>query len=101
MELLGELIFEIIFTLLIEGTINLINNKNISKWVRYPLLFMIFTFFAVIFGLIFWLGIICYEKNIVMSLVIWIVGILLVIGAIFGFRKKYIKKKKEVLIDEQ
>lgn len=89
-----ELIFEFICELLLEGSIEISSNKKISKWIRYPLIFLIVLFFLTVIGLILFLGIILFNKNIIASLFIMCVGVMLLILSIIKFKKIYIKKEK-------
>lgn len=88
-----ELIFEFICELLLEGSIEISSNKKISKWIRYPLIFLIVIFFLSVIGLILFLGIILFNKNVIGSLFIISVGVVLLILSIIKFRKIYIKKE--------
>lgn len=88
-----ELIFEFICELLLEGSIEISSNKKISKWIRYPLIFLIIFFFLSIIELILFLGIIVFNKNVIGSLFIISVGVVLLILSIIKFRKIYIKKE--------
>ena len=89
-----EFIFELIAELILEGSIEISSNKKISKWIRYPLIFLIVLFFLTVIGLILFLGICLFNKNILGSLFIIAIGIIFLILSIVKFRKIYIKKEK-------
>ena len=87
-----DLLFEIIIELLLEGGEEICANKKISKWIRYPILFVMILFFSiVIFGIIF-AGISVIKDSIVAGLFLVAIGLTMLIWFIHGFRKQYIKK---------
>lgn len=90
-----EFIFEFIAELILEGSIEISSNKKVSKWIRYPLIFiLILVFSIVIFGLLI-LGLIILNKNILAGIFIIIVSIIMLIGSIFKFKYTYLKKSNE------
>ena len=90
MEFLIELLIELIF----EGGIELSANKKISKWIRYPLIIIIMLFFGfIIFGLLF-LGISLANENIYLGLLLIVISLILLVAAIYKFKKIYIEKER-------
>lgn len=88
-----EFIFEFILELFLEGGIEISSNKKISKWIRYPIIFLIILFFLiVIFGLLF-LGITFFKKETLAGLLFIVTSIILLIGSVIKFRQVYVKKK--------
>lgn len=80
-------LIEIIIELIFEGSIELLHNKKVPKWIRCIIaLFLV----GVQIGIIV-LGVILFEKSILGGSIIISVGILLMIGIIIKI-KKYIKK---------
>lgn len=94
MELIFEFIFELIAEVLVDGGIEVSTNKKISKWIRYPILFILISLFLAVEFLVFFVGISIFEKSALGSILIIFVGIILFIGVIFRFRKLYIENKK-------
>lgn len=88
-------IIEFILELILEVSIEISSNKKISKWIRYPLIFLISIFFFAVIFLIFWLGISLYEESIAISIATIILGIALLIGCIKKFKKLYLEKKSD------
>lgn len=80
-EILGEFIFEVLFY---TGT-----DRKISKWVRYPILFIVLVFFLTVILGIFALAVSTIEKNAIISIVLIIIDALISIGII----KKVLKEK--------
>lgn len=89
-----EFIFELIAEVLVDGGIEVSTNKKISKWIRYPILFILISLFLAVEFLVFFVGISIFEKSALGSILIIFVGIILFIGVIFRFRKLYIENKK-------
>lgn len=88
-----EFILEFILELFVEGGMEVSSNKKISKWIRYPILFLLILFFSiVIFGLLF-LGIMVLKRNILDGLLFILISIVLLIGSILKFRQIYVKRK--------
>lgn len=88
-----EFIFECILELFIEGGMEVSSNKKISKWIRYPILFLLILFFSiVIFGLLF-LGIMFLKSEPLAGLLFILISIVLLIGTILKFRQVYVKRK--------
>ena len=65
MELLlvMELLFEILGEIFFEGIFEIIKNKNISKWIRYPLFIFINALYLVILGIFLIISIKLFTKK--------------------------------------
>lgn len=90
-----ELIFEILMELIFEESLEISKNKKISKWIRYPLIFIICLFFLGVFSLLIFIGIVGLKENIYFGIFLILVGILLFISSILKFKKVYLSKKEE------
>ncbi len=88
-----EFILEFLLELLVEGVTLLVENKKISKWIRYPLWAIIVLLFIFVIGLLFFLGIVLLPKNIGFSILFFLTGILFLIISIKKM-KSYCSKKK-------
>lgn len=87
-----DLIIEFIGEVIIEGMVELIQNKKISKWIRYPLLLAISAFY---FLIILALGIIMiktFSENILFGVCLLIIEIILILGIICIMKKAMNKK---------
>ena len=90
-----EFIFELIAEIILEGSISISLNEKFPEFVRYPfLIFVIFFFAVVIFG-IFFLGIILIERNILISILFILVSLLLFCGGMYKFKILLGKHKVE------
>lgn len=90
-----EILFEVIGELL-SGIIEYIeDNKKISKWVRYPILFFSMLFvIGVLVGLLL-LGILILQKDIIAGAFIIGIGLLLTVLFIYPIYKKFLINKKK------
>lgn len=87
-----DLLIEIILELLFEGGAEICANKKISKWIRYPIVFLFFAVvFIIVFGAIF-LGISALKTNLPAGLVLLSIGLIMLVCIILKFRKQYIEK---------
>ncbi len=92
-----ELLLEIIFELVIEGSAEVAKNRKISKWIRYPIVVLISLFIIAIIGLLTVVGFaLIFQKDIYAKLggiLLLIFDIILIISAINNIKKE-IKMKK-------
>lgn len=87
-------LIEFILELLLEGGIELSSNKKITKWIRYPLIFIISILFLLVVALIFYLGIWIYKESIALSIAFIILSVAMLYGGINKFKKIYLEKKE-------
>lgn len=85
-------LFEFIVELLFEAGGEVATNKKVSKWIRYPILIIMCSFFAIVIGGIIILGISTIKENILVASIFIALGLFLLIGSILKL-KKYINKK--------
>lgn len=90
-----DLIYEIILEIIFEGTLELSSNKKVPKFIRYPLIFILFLLISIIIVGIFILGISIYNENAIISLILLISSIALLNGAINKFKNLYLEKNKQ------
>lgn len=88
-----DFIFEIVGEILIEGAFEIISNKKIPKWIRYPILMFITLFYSLIVGTFIYLGLDFLKKSIITSLIIFLIAIFLIIMIVVVI----IKNKKKHL----
>lgn len=87
------LIIEFVGEVIIEGIIELIQNKKISKWIRYPLLIIISLFYTAIIAAITFVSIKYFSKNSLLSIFLLSVDVLLIVGLVSIIRKSINKKE--------
>lgn len=86
-----EFIFELILELFLESGMEVGKNKKVSKWIRYPILALVIVFFIIVLSLIFFMGIMIFQTNILASLFIIGVGFIMLVGTVLKFRKLYLE----------
>lgn len=91
-----EFIFEILFELIFEGSLEVSKNRKISKFIRYPLIALIIIFFLLVIGLIIFTGVLTLKSSLIGGLLFIAIGILMFIMSIIKFRYTYINKKSEI-----
>ena len=87
-----DIVFELIFELFFEGSLEITKNKKISKWIRYPLMGIICLFFLLFLGLIFFLGISLYKENKIGSFLIISIGVFMMIGSVVKLKNVWHNK---------
>ncbi|MDD3341221.1 MAG: hypothetical protein PHN72_03365 [Bacilli bacterium] len=79
LEIIGEFVFEILFY---TGT-----DKKVSKWIRYPILFLLILLYGfIIFGLL-GISIKLLNENIMVSILLFILDIFIIIFCIKWLQK--------------
>ena len=87
-----ELFLEIVFEFLFEGIIEVIKNKNISKWIRYPLFILVTLLYTCISLLFFSLAFSFIRESLLAFIILFIIGVGLLIMFFLFIRKLYISK---------
>ena len=88
MDILIEFIFELIFEIGYE----IATNEKVSKFVRYPILFLYLTFFILIISLLIFLGISLLDDSVLAGILFFALGTFFLIGGFIKIKKKYIEK---------
>lgn len=92
-----EIVFEILIELIMEGTIEVSKNKKVPKIIRYPLIFLIVLLFIGVIGLVFFTGILAYQKiNRICGILFIIISVVLLISSIIKFRQIYLIKRTKL-----
>lgn len=85
-----ELLFEFLGEIFFEGIIEIIKNKKISKWIRYPLFLLISVFYLMLVALIVVLSFRNFTTNHILGIFLILISLFLVI-LYFIFVRKIIK----------
>jgi len=92
-----ELLLEIIFELIVDGSEEVAKNRKISKWIRYPIVFLMSLFIIAVIGLLTFIGFALILKGDIYAklggILFLIFDIFLIISAIKNIKKE-IKMKK-------
>lgn len=95
MDILIESIFELIFTVLLEAS----TDRKISKWIRYPIVFILIIFTICVLGIVGVTSVaLLIDDNIGIKLagiVLAIFDIILIISAIRKIKEEWKKIKLE------
>lgn len=89
-----DFLIELIFELLIEGSMEVSANKKLPKWMRYPLIIFLVLFFIFIYAVIFCTAYLMLKENVYVSVGLFIIGLFLLISGIIKFKKLYLRKEK-------
>lgn len=76
-------LIEIILDLIIDGSIELLPNKKIPKWIR---IITSIIFISIIIAIVV-LGIIFFRESILIGTILLVVGVVLLLGSIIKIRK--------------
>ncbi len=90
-----DIIFEIIFDLVAEGTFEASKSKKVPKPIRYILITLIIVFLLAAIGLIIFTGLLFSKENLIVGLLFIALGIILAISSIIKFKKVYLNKKSK------
>ncbi len=92
-----ELLLEVIFDLIVEGSAEVAKNRRISKWIRYPIVVLISLFIIAVIGLLTFMGFALIFKGDryakLAGILFLIFDIILIISAIKNIKKE-IKMEK-------
>lgn len=80
-----ELIIEFILELILEGSIELLPNKKIPKWIRYLLAAIIILLSLAVIGLFFFVGITAMKEKTLFGIIFIAIGIFMLVGCITNF----------------
>ena len=90
-----EFLIELVLDLLVDGGMEVISSKKVSKKIRIPILiFLVCLFTIIILGIIL-LGILLGQENLLIGLLFVVLVIVFLILFILKFKKIYLEKFKE------
>lgn len=89
-----ELVFEVLVELLLEGAIEISKRDKVPKIIRLSLILFIILLFISVIILIFFTGVLVYQKiNKLFGLLLIIIGVVFLIASVIKFKKMYLIKK--------
>lgn len=89
-----EFIFEVLLELILEGSFEISKNRKLPKIIRYPLIGFIILLFLSVISLIFYTGVLTYQRiNKICGIIFIIIGLVFFVESIIKFKKLYLKKK--------
>lgn len=82
-----EILIEILGEIVLEGIVELITNKKISKWIRYPVSVIFFAFYLIVIMLIGMLAIKLWSDSLIGAIIMLAIDVLLITGLTFIVKK--------------
>lgn len=88
-----EFLFEFILELVLDGSVEVAQDRKVPKFIRYPLIGFLALCFLAVIGLIIFAGIMVLKENIFVGVFLILLGLLLFIMSIIQFRKTYLTRR--------
>lgn len=88
-------ILEIIFELILDGSLEISKNKKVSKWIRYPAIALISLFFMAVIFILIYITLISIEENTLLSIFFGALTIFFIVMSYIKFKKEYLSRKKD------
>ena len=92
---MGEFIIELILELIMEGSVSICKSKKVSKWIRYPLIFLVSLIGLGIVGIVLVAAFAVMDDSIIGGLAILAIAIFFLVCMIHEIVKTYNEKKSE------
>lgn len=92
---MGEFIIELILELIMEGSVSICKSKKVSKWIRYPLIFLVSLISLGIVGIVLVTAFDVMDDSIIGGLAILAIAIFILVCMIREIVKTYNEKKSE------
>lgn len=90
-----DFLFELLFELIAEGTVELSKSIKVPKYIRYPLIVIIALFFIGVIGILLLVGVASFEQNFLIGIIIIALALLLLVMGVIKFRKTYLIRKNK------
>lgn len=87
-----EFLFEILFELFFDGVIEGSKSRRIPKVVRYSLIALVILLYLAVIGLVVFTGVLALKENLFLGLFFILLGVFIFLACIIQFRKVYLKK---------
>ena len=87
MDLILEIISDFLLTLFAYNTEKIVKNNKISKWIRYPVIFLSVLLCCLVTVVPIIIGIILLNKNGIASIIFTIIGIIFLMVIIYDIKK--------------
>lgn len=88
-----DFLFELIFELIAEGTVELSKSVKVPKVIRYPLIAIIVLFCVAVIGIMFLVSVASFKESPILSAILFIAAIFMLISGVHKFRKTYLTRK--------
>lgn len=91
-----EYIIELLLELVLEGMMEASKRDRLPQGLRYLLITLLSLFFVGIIGILFFIGRITIEDNIIVGLFFLLLGLSFLIVSILKFKNVYFRKKNVI-----
>jgi len=83
-----EWLFEFIFELVLDGSMEISKSKKVPKYIRYPLIAILFLFVLAVIGLILYAGVLCFSENMLAGIFFILIGLFMVIMGVIKIKNR-------------
>ena len=83
-----DFLFELLFELIAEGTVELSKSRRVPKYIRYPLIVVIVLFCVAVIGLVFAVGILSLRQNVLLGILLIALGVFMLVVSILKLKKR-------------
>ena len=90
-----DIVLEFFLELIVDGGIEASGNKELSRWIRYPLIALVVLFFGAVIAMMFYLAFGLSSDEPVASVIFSLLGLFFLVGTVLKFRKLYFAKRSE------
>ncbi len=91
-----EYIIELLLELVLEGMMEASKRDRLPQGLRYLLITLLSLFFVGIIGILFFIGRITIQDNIIVGLLFLLLGISFLIASILKFKNVYFRKENVI-----
>ena len=91
-----EYIIELLLELVLEGMMEASKSDRLPQGLRYLLITLLSLFFVGIIGILFFIGRITIQDNIIVGLLFLLLGISFLIASILKFKNVYFRKENVI-----
>lgn len=90
-----DFLFELLFELIAEGTVELSKSKKVPKYIRYILIGIIALFFIAVIGLVFFVGLMILKQNLFWGIIIIAFALFMLVMSIIKLKKTCLKRENK------
>ncbi len=90
-----DFLFELLFELIAEGTVELSKSVKVPKYIRYPLVGLIVLFFVAVIGIVLFAGLVFLKQHVLLGICMIALALLMLIMGILKFKKTYLTQKNK------
>lgn len=91
-----EYIIELLLELVLEGMMESSKSDRLPQGLRYLLIALLSLFFVGIIGILFFIGRITIQENIIVGLLFQLLGLSFLIASILNFKNVYFRKENGI-----